>query len=363
METKVDKQQGRRLILQNEPFYNYLRAINPKKEWGLKANKIFVSPSLFKSKDTPLDVLYNLLSPPDYTSAALLEGSAFHLLVSEKTEDLILHEKYGANLACFTTLEEFNEFLETETEKEWFKNNILLINEKDLPDYPNIEFRKKGNREYRDRMLQRGKMEGKIVVFNVGEKNKNQLFRLYKMRKAVLLDIHYNTTDENDNIIKSYPLHKILKKGEMETSFYYYDEEMDVYIKFRPDWYSKILALIIDFKTVSTADYYSFYYDSVKYGYDQQAAFYIDYIKKIFGIDMKFAFILVEKTAPFKTEFLVCDEEYIDGGRIKYKRRMRLLKEAFSTKIFRGYSVNHPTNEGYRMLNKVSYADKEDRNW
>lgn len=61
-------------------------------------------------------------------------------------------------------------------------------------------------------------------------------------------------------------------------------------------------------------------------GYDIQAAFYVDGIRAVTGMELPFLFIAVEKEAPHAVAVYRADPEVIEVGRKKYRAALQLLK-------------------------------------
>lgn len=100
-------------------------------------------------------------------------------------------------------------------------------------------------------------------------------------------------------------------------------------LKCRPDLYDA--PAIFDLKTTKDASEEKFSKDIVNYGYDFQAAFYIDvvnaYNKHVGNGDVikDFIFWCVEKEPPYAMAFYVADEDVIHRGRALYMRCLQDL--------------------------------------
>lgn len=108
----------------------------------------------------------------------------------------------------------------------------------------------------------------------------------------------------------------LLMGGEAEVVSCWEDEESGVYCKGKAD-YLKIendRRILVDIKTTQDHSERAFKGSCMKYGYDRQAAFYLDG----FNAD-EFWFIVIEKTDPFDVGIYMCGEEFIGYGRDKYK--------------------------------------------
>jgi exodeoxyribonuclease VIII len=90
---------------------------------------------------------------------------------------------------------------------------------------------------------------------------------------------------------------------------------------------------IADIKTTDDASEAGFCWSIANYGYDQQAAFYLDLIGA-----SHFLFIAVEKTAPYAVAVYELDAESIAKGREKYQENLHKLKRCMDSGEFPAYS-------------------------
>ena len=113
------------------------------------------------------------------------------------------------------------------------------------------------------------------------------------------------------------PYVKKLIYGEHEKSFFWTDEETGVECKFRADSFGKFGSqnVIIDLKTTKNADTDAFMRDAIKYGYDVQAAHYLEGMKAATGEDYRFIFICQETTEPYLVNILDSDNYFIQNGK------------------------------------------------
>ena len=79
--------------------------------------------------------------------------------------------------------------------------------------------------------------------------------------------------------------------------------------------------LVVDLKSTSARSEPAFLKDCLAYGYDRQAAFYLDAIARPGGPRRRFALVAIQKKKPFsvyRLEF-ADDSEFVEGGRRKYR--------------------------------------------
>lgn len=117
----------------------------------------------------------------------------------------------------------------------------------------------------------------------------------------------------------------ILAKGRAELSYFWTDPETGIPCRIRPDWiiqdiFGRIIGLA-DLKTTDDASKEGFRRSVEKYGYDLQAAFYVDAIKQLIGRELPFFFIAVEKKAPHSVAVYRADDEMLETGRNPNSRR------------------------------------------
>lgn len=96
-------------------------------------------------------------------------------------------------------------------------------------------------------------------------------------------------------------------------------------------------GLIVDLKTTRCAHQRAFSADCYKLGYDIQAAFYIDVVRDSFGFEPQFAFIAVEKTAPYLACEYFADDLMVDAGRKRYQNALDLINQCEQSGNWYGY--------------------------
>lgn len=127
--------------------------------------------------------------------------------------------------------------------------------------------------------------------------------------------------------------------GEHEKSFFWVDEQTGIKCKHRPDSIGKLgdEYIIIDYKSCNNAETSAFMRDAIKFGYDIQAAHYIEGMRSVTGHDYKFVFICQEKTAPYACNILEADEEFIRNGMYVRNALMRTYKKCLELDEYPGY--------------------------
>lgn len=125
---------------------------------------------------------------------------------------------------------------------------------------------------------------------------------------------------------------RLLSGGKSEVSFFKRDEETGLIVKCRTDYL--LGDLIVDVKTAASADPEEFGRNAKNLGYPLQDAIYRD----VTGLP-EFAFLVVEKTAPYVvTAPVLFDSDARRLGEMKYRKALRELAHAIEFDLFPGYS-------------------------
>tara|TARA_R110002020_G_scaffold144946_1_gene318143 strand:+ start:241 stop:1026 length:786 start_codon:yes stop_codon:yes gene_type:complete len=82
---------------------------------------------------------------------------------------------------------------------------------------------------------------------------------------------------------------------------------------------------ILDVKTTQDASLEGFRRSAYKYGYNRQAAFYMDG----FGVS-SFVFVVIEKKAPYNIGVYECSQDFIESGREEYTNLLLDYKKYFN---------------------------------
>lgn len=130
----------------------------------------------------------------------------------------------------------------------------------------------------------------------------------------------------------------MLRSGEAESSLFWTDEITGINCRIRPDWLFD--GGIADLKSCCSASNTDFQKAISNFGYDIQAAFYIDGMKAVTGKSVDFFFIAVEKTAPYTTACYKASQEMIEVGRAKYREALELIKWCQKNEQYPGYQPN-----------------------
>lgn len=126
-----------------------------------------------------------------------------------------------------------------------------------------------------------------------------------------------------------------LKSGK-GASLFCEDADTGLQLKARPDWMSG--NAIVDLKTCQDASPDGFARTVAQFGYDIQAAFYLD-VANVLGLSKEhFLFVCCEKEPPYCVAVYELDEESIQIGRSKYRRLLNRYLECVVANQWPGYS-------------------------
>ena len=141
--------------------------------------------------------------------------------------------------------------------------------------------------------------------------------------------------------VRAHPAASALLSGPgiAEGSAFWHDEQSGELCRCRPDFYRPDLGIIVDLKSTDDASLEVFTRSVAKYRYAVQAAMYSDgvsaaTIEPIHG----FAFVAVEKAAPFAVQCFQLDFQSLEAGRITYQRNLLDLADCKAANKWPAYS-------------------------
>lgn len=132
--------------------------------------------------------------------------------------------------------------------------------------------------------------------------------------------------------------------GKPEQSAYWLDPAYDVLRRCRYDWLPEARdgrLVIPDYKTAASAQPQAFAKAAASYGYDMQAAWYMD-VAHALGLadDLAFVFIVQEKTAPYLVTVVELDYPSIDRGRNRNERALQIFRDCTDSGEWPGYATD-----------------------
>lgn len=139
--------------------------------------------------------------------------------------------------------------------------------------------------------------------------------------------------------VRSHPAAAALLAGEteIENSVYWEDAETGILCRARPDLI-RCDGIVVDLKTTMDAGQHDFSRAASNYRYHVQAAFYLDGLKAC-GVEVdSFAFIAVEKEAPYLVSVYAADDVFLAKGRQAYQADLATYKACLESNTWPGYS-------------------------
>lgn len=135
-----------------------------------------------------------------------------------------------------------------------------------------------------------------------------------------------------DNTWNHPKISQILASGDFQVSVF--TELNGVKVKSRPDFLPDHLPIIPDFKTTKASPTpRNLRYESTKYKYYRQGAFYLDQQPD----RQAFVLIWIPKVAPYLPVVEEMDEDTINFGRWKYQQGLATYKQCLETGIWPGH--------------------------
>jgi PDDEXK-like domain of unknown function (DUF3799) len=171
--------------------------------------------------------------------------------------------------------------------------------------------------------------------------------RAHAEGETPLLRGEYEQVKAMAEAIRAHPLASVLfapETGEPERSLFWQDPETGVWCRARPDWLpawrgASQRLIITDFKTTACAERSSFARSVHKFGYFQQAPFYIDGVRAL-GLDDDPAFLFVaqEKAPPYLVTVFELDAGALAAGRAFNRRAIEVYRDCKEAGVWPGYS-------------------------
>jgi hypothetical protein len=158
--------------------------------------------------------------------------------------------------------------------------------------------------------------DGKAMAKEFAEENEGKL---------ILTPVEwYSLIGMRNRIYSCNEATELLSKGTPEDVMVWEDPDTNVLCKCKADWVNLEDGYIMDIKTTQDATPRGFRNSAYKWGYDRQSAFYSD----AFGVK-NFIFIVIEKSAPYNIGVYSCGDDFMSGGRAKYKHLLGMYKDYF----------------------------------
>lgn len=158
--------------------------------------------------------------------------------------------------------------------------------------------------------------------------------------KTIISQDDYQTAMEMIEAQAKAPFVLQLLKGEHEKPYWWTDELTGEKCKVRLDCITEVEgfgAVIVDYKTTADASTEAFMRQAVNYGYDFQAAMYLEGLEKSTGVKAKFVFIAQEKTAPYSINVMQADPLFIKRGADRFRELIGIYHDCKESGNWYGY--------------------------
>lgn len=153
-----------------------------------------------------------------------------------------------------------------------------------------------------------------------------------------------------ENVDKHKGASALLKAGIPEKSFYWEDPETGILCKSRTDSISPYA--ILDVKSCEDASPNAFMKNCAKFNYDLSAAMYREGVNAVENDYLDFAFLVVEKKAPYCVALYVAPPEMLTSGLVRFREALNKVKECRQQGEFPAYQPDG----NYQMLEWPSWA-------
>lgn len=128
----------------------------------------------------------------------------------------------------------------------------------------------------------------------------------------------------------------LLSNGRPEVSAYALDEPTGVMRRGRFDWLNE--DMLVDYKTAAAADARQFGQAAAKFGYDMQAAWYLD-LARANDLDPRgFVFIVQEKEPPYEVACIQLDPYAVEAARALNDHALERFRDCTASGIWPGHT-------------------------
>lgn len=176
----------------------------------------------------------------------------------------------------------------------------------------------------------------------MGKAAKEQRAAAYADGSTPILAADYESVLAMKAAVLAHPLAAVLfADGLPELSGWWRDEPTDTGLRFRPDWLTEFdgRPVCVDLKTTVNADPAEFGRSVVKFGYHQQAAWYLAGLAAHAIDEARFLFVCVEKAAPHLVSVIELDAEALTEGAYLNRQAIDLYAECTATGIWPAYGT------------------------
>lgn len=167
----------------------------------------------------------------------------------------------------------------------------------------------------------------------------------YSEGMTPLLRADYDRVQAMIRALREHPLAAALfnpDRGRPEVSAFWVDKPTNVWRRARFDWLPEPVGgrlILPDFKTAVSAHPGTFARKAPDFGYEVQAAFYLDAVEALdLGPDPAFLFVAQMKEPPFVVSVIELDVKALDRGRRRVQQALEIYRECTKTGRWPGFS-------------------------
>lgn len=166
-------------------------------------------------------------------------------------------------------------------------------------------------------------------------------FEAENVGKTIITEDEFDKAILMANAIKSSPLCMSLLDGtEREKPLFWTDEAFGVECKCRTDAIKP--GVIIDFKTCEDASTDGFMRESLRYGYDLQAAMYLEAARLNNYGPCDWYFIAQEKSEPFAVNVILAGDAFVERGNMLFQSLLGKYVKCLDNGVWHGYVEDEP---------------------
>lgn len=129
---------------------------------------------------------------------------------------------------------------------------------------------------------------------------------------------------------------RLLSEGRPEVSAYALDERTGIMRRGRFDWLNE--DMLVDYKTCLSSEARQFGSAAAKFGYDMQAAWYLDLATDCGLAPRGFVFIAQEKEAPYEVACIQLDPLAVNAARALNDRALEMFRDCTAAGLWPGHT-------------------------
>ncbi|GAA4626715.1 hypothetical protein GCM10023196_036080 [Actinoallomurus vinaceus] len=169
----------------------------------------------------------------------------------------------------------------------------------------------------------------------------------YEHGAVPLLTAEYEQVHAMADVLHRDDLARVLldpDHGRPEQAIFWQDTETEVWRRALIDWlptggYGP--PTIVDYKTTTSADLGAIRSSVLRYGYHQQAAWYLDAVDSVgYPDDTAFKFIFQEKTPPYLVTVVELDQPALRVGWLRNRRAIEIYRDCTAAGIWPGHATD-----------------------